>query len=121
MSELTSDKEKEYMENVIAREQLPGHLFQGGEHGGIPISFFWVQSSPGGGPRLHKHPYEEIFVILEGHAIVTIGESTLEVDGGHMAIAPAGVPHKFINSGAGLLRTINIHPSQEVITEWLED
>ena len=65
------------MENVIAREQLPGQLFQGGEHGGIPISFFWVQSSPGGGPRLHKHPYEEIFVILEGHATVTIGESTL--------------------------------------------
>src|SRR5258708_32357205 len=109
MSELTSDKEKEYMENVIAREQLPGHLFQGGEHGGIPISFFWVQSSPGGGPRLHRHPYEEIFVILEGHATVTIGERTLEVAGWQNAIAPAGVPDKVISSGAALLRTINNH------------
>jgi MFS family permease len=38
------------------------------EHGGISISFFWVQAAPGNGPRLHKHPYEEIFVIQEGHA-----------------------------------------------------
>ena len=106
---------------IISREQLPGHLFQGGEHGGIPISFFWVQSSPGKGPRLHKHPYEEIFVILEGHATFTVGESTLEVDGGHVVIGPAGVPHKFVNSGEGTLRQINIHPSAEVITEWLED
>ena len=106
---------------IISREQLPGHVFQGGEHGGIPISFFWVQSSPGKGPRLHKHPYEEIFVILEGHATFTVGDSTLEVDDGHVVIGSAGVPHKFVNSGEGTLRQINIHPSAEVITEWLED
>ena len=96
-------------------------MFQGGEHGGIPISFFWVQSSPGKGPRLHKHPYEEIFVILEGHATFTVGDSTLEVDGGHVVIGPAGVPRKFVNSGEGTLWQINIHPSAEVITEWLEN
>ena len=106
---------------IISREQLPGHLFQGGEHGGIPISFFWVQSSPGKGPRLHKHPYEEIFVILSGHATFTVGGHTIEVDGGHVVIGPAGVPHKFINAGEGTLRMINIQPSTEVITERLED
>ena len=106
---------------IISREQLPGHLFQGGEHGGIPISFFWVQSSPGKGPRLHKHPYEEIFVILEGHATFIVGGHTIEVDGGHVVIGPAGVPHKFINAGEGTLRMINIQPSTEVITERLED
>jgi mannose-6-phosphate isomerase-like protein (cupin superfamily) len=106
---------------VISREQLPDHLFQGKEYGDIPISFFWVQSSPGGGPRLHKHPYEEIFVILEGQATFTVDENTIEVEGGHVVIGPAGVPHKFINSGEGTLRQINIHSSKEVITEWLED
>ena len=109
------------MEDVISREQLPGHLFQGGEHGGIPISFFWVQASPGQGPRLHKHPYEEIFVVQEGHATFTVGDSTIAVDSGHVVIGPAGVPHKFINSGETMLRQITIHPSKEVITEWLED
>jgi mannose-6-phosphate isomerase-like protein (cupin superfamily) len=86
-------------------------VFQGGEHGGVPISFFWVHASPGKGPRLHKHPYEEIFVILEGHATFTVGDHTIEVDGGQMLIGPASVPHKFVNSGEGMLRQINIHPS----------
>jgi mannose-6-phosphate isomerase-like protein (cupin superfamily) len=36
-------------------------------------------------------------------------------------IGPAGVPHKFMNSGEGTLRQITIHPSAEVITEWLEE
>jgi|SRR6266536_1201716 len=110
------------MTYIIPKEQLlNGNLFQGSEYGDIPISFFWVQAAPGKGPRLHVHPYEEIFVIQEGHATITLGESTLEVDAGTIVIGPAGVPHKFINSGEGLLRTINIHPSKEVIQQWLED
>jgi len=32
-----------------------------------------------------------------------------------------GEKTKFINSGEGTLRQITIHPSKEVITEWLED
>jgi mannose-6-phosphate isomerase-like protein (cupin superfamily) len=36
-------------------------------------------------------------------------------------IGPADVPHKFINAGEGILRTINIHPSPETIGKWLED
>ena len=110
------------MGNIIPKEQLlNGNLFQGGAYGGVPISFFWMQLAPGEGPRLHVHPYEEIFVIQEGHATFTLGENTLEVDAGNIVIGPAGVPHKFINSGEGLLRTINIHPSPETIGKWVED
>lgn len=113
------------MKRVITWEEFridpTTYRFQGGEYGGTPISFFLVSTLPGGGPRLHKHPYEEIFVVQEGHGTFTVGENTLEVDGGHVIIAPANVPHKFINSGEGELRQIDIHPSKEVITEWLED
>ena len=112
------------MAEILSREQLrrgTSYLFQGGEHGGIPISFFWVQAAPGSGPRMHKHPYEEIFVIQEDHATFTVGESTIEVDGGHVVIGPANTPHKFKNSGEELLQIVTIHPSKEVITEWLED
>jgi mannose-6-phosphate isomerase-like protein (cupin superfamily) len=110
------------MATILPKEQLQnGYLFQGKDYGGVPISFFWMQLAPGEGPRLHVHPYEEIFVIQEGHATFTLGESTLEIDAGNIVIGPAGVPHKFINSGEGILRTINIHPSKETIGKWLED
>jgi mannose-6-phosphate isomerase-like protein (cupin superfamily) len=60
-------------------------------------------------------------VVQEGHATFTVGKSMIEVDGGHVVIAPTDVPHTFINSGEGTLRQITIHPSKEVITEWLEN
>lgn len=74
----------------------------------------------GGGPRLHRHPYEEIFVIQEGQVTFTVGSATVEARAGQIVIVPKGVPHKFVNSGAGPLRQIDIHPNKHFITEWLE-
>jgi hypothetical protein len=31
------------------------------------------------------------------------------------------VPHKFVNSGDGRLRQIDIHANATFVTEWLED
>ena len=110
------------MGNIIPKEQLlNGNLFQGGAYGGVPISFFWMQLAPGEGPRLHVHPYEEIFVIQEGHATFTLGESTLEIDAGNIVIGPAGVPHKFSQTGEGSLRIVTIHPSPKTIGTRVED
>lgn len=95
--------------------------FQGYQHEDTSISFIWVELPPGGGPRLHKHPYEEVFVVQEGQATFTVGSGTLEVKAGNIVIVPAGVPHTFLNSGEGLLRQIDIHASPQFITEWLED
>ena len=107
---------------IIPKEQLSNEiLFQGAKYGDLPISFFWVESAPGGGPGLHVHPYAEIFVVQEGHATFTLGDTTLEVEGGNVVIGPANVPHKFINSGTGRLRMMNIHPGPQVIQQWLEE
>ena len=35
-------------------------------------------------------------------------------------VVPAGVAHKFVNSGAGWLRQVDIHASDHFVTEWLE-
>jgi len=107
------------MTEIIPIEKLQGNLFQGGEHGGIPISFFLVHSPFGGGPRLHRHPYEEIFIVQQGQATFTIGDATQEVYGGSIVLAPANTPHKFQNLGEGSLQMITIHPGPQVITEWL--
>jgi mannose-6-phosphate isomerase-like protein (cupin superfamily) len=96
-------------------------VFDGFQYGDMNVSFFLIDAPSGAGPSLHSHPYEEIFVIQAGQATFTVGDATIEATGGQIVIAPAGVPHKFINSGTAQLRSINIHPSSRMITEWLED
>jgi quercetin dioxygenase-like cupin family protein len=95
--------------------------FEGYDHGEIGASVIVVDAPPGSGPQLHKHPYAEVFVVLEGQATFTAGEDVIEAVGGQVVVVPAGVPHKFVNSGTGQLRQVNIHPSGQFITEWLED
>ena len=103
---------------VIAKDELPygkgAHKFEGCRYGEVNVSFFLVDSPPGSGAGLHKHPYEEIFVIQEGDATFTVGDATIEATGGQIVVVPAGVPHKFINSGSGPLRQVDIHPSGRI-------
>ena len=96
--------------------ELEGYL-----HGNAGICVILVDMAPGEGPRLHRHPYEEVFIIQEGRATYTIGVATLDATAGQIAIVPAGVPHKFINSGSGRLKQVDIHHSPRFVTEWLED
>ena len=91
-----------------------------GHHLGANVSLIVVDAPPGGGPRLHRHPYEEIFVVQEGTATFTAGDEKIEAKGGQVVVVPAGVPHKFVNSGTERLRQVDIHASDRFLTEWLE-
>ncbi|HSL30773.1 MAG TPA: cupin domain-containing protein [Anaerolineales bacterium] len=84
------------------------------------VSFIWVDMSPGSTIGLHKHPYEEIFIIREGVATFAVGSATLDARAGQIIIVPAGVPHKFMNSGDERLKQIDIHVNRQFITDWLE-
>jgi quercetin dioxygenase-like cupin family protein len=96
--------------------ELEGYL-----HGDTNISVILVDMAPGEGPKLHKHPYPEMFILLEGSATYTIGSDIIEARAGQIAIVPAGTPHTFINSGSGRLKQVDIHYSPRFITDWLED
>ncbi len=80
-----------------------------------------IDVPPGSGPKLHSHPYEEVFVVQEGEVTFTVGDEVIEASGGQVVVVPAGVPHKFVNSGSGRLRQVDIHASERFVTEWLED
>jgi mannose-6-phosphate isomerase-like protein (cupin superfamily) len=112
------NRREEMMTRVIAKDELPygtiAHKFEGHRYGDVDVSFFLVDCPPGGGAVLHTHPYEEIFVTLEGNATFTVGDDTIEVSAGQIVVAPAGVPHKFVNSGTGPLRQVDIHPSGRI-------
>jgi mannose-6-phosphate isomerase-like protein (cupin superfamily) len=110
-------------EYVIKVNRLPAgenaSTFNGHEHG-ASVSFFRGRNLPGRGPDLHRHPYEETFIIEDGNVRFTVGEETVEATGGDIVVVPAGTPHKFVNIGAGRLRQISIHPVARMDTEWLE-
>ena len=95
--------------------------FEGHHYGDTRVSFILVDAPPGSGPKLHRHPYEEVFVVQEGSVTFTAGDEVIEAAGGQAVVVPAGVPHKFVNSGAGRLRQVDIHASERFITEWLEE
>lgn len=74
----------------------------------------------GSGPRLHRHPYAETFVIIRGHARFTLGDEQRDGGPGDVLVAPAGVPHKFAVLGPGVYEAVHIHESDHFDTEWLE-
>jgi mannose-6-phosphate isomerase-like protein (cupin superfamily) len=108
---------------VIRQDDLPvsaiAREFVGDDQGGVGITFLLVDAPPGSGPALHKHPYEEIIIVQEGRATVVLDDVESEVAGGEIVVIPAGAAHRFVNSGDGPLRQIDIHVSSHFATEWL--
>ena len=86
-----------------------------GEKQDAPISAYIVNAPPGKGPPLHTHPYVETIFTIEGRATLTVGDETREVTAGDIAVVPANTPHRFVNSGDGVLRQIDIHASPQFI------
>ena len=111
-------KTDEYL--VVERDQLADSELQGYQFGGANVCLIFVDLEPGDGPKLHRHPYEEVFIILEGQARFTAGSAMVDARAGQVLVVQPGVPHKFMNSGSGRLRQIDIHANDRFVTEWLE-
>jgi quercetin dioxygenase-like cupin family protein len=107
---------------VIKVDELPrgenSSTFDGHRHD-ARVSFFLSHNEPGTGPKLHRHPYEEIFIVEEGDVLFTVGESTIEAGAGDIVLVPAQAPHKFVSRSA-THRQVSIHPAPRMETEWLE-
>lgn len=96
-------------------EELPG---------GAGISIILESTTqPGVGPRPHRHPYAETFIIRRGSATFTIGLGTeaeqLVGRAGQILVVPARTPHRFATGPDGY-EAVHIHASERFVTEWLE-
>ena len=113
------------MTHIINKTDLAqsetAYEFEGHHFGDTRVSFIVIDAPPGSSPKLHRHPYEEVFIVQEGSVTFTVGDDIIEASGGQVVVVPAGVPHKFVNSGNGPIRQVDIHASERFITEWLED
>ena len=82
-----------------------------GEFHSATMSIITVDGEPGEGPDLHRHPYEEVFVIIDGECTFTLGDETVVARAGDVLIAPPGTPHGFKISGDRAL-PLGEHPLQ---------
>lgn len=85
------------------------------------VSFLFNEVIEAGkGPPLHKHPYDEVYIVRQGRAHVTVGEDTAEVKAGDLLVIPAGTPHKVLTAGDGSIEIVSVHLSGKFKAEILE-
>jgi mannose-6-phosphate isomerase-like protein (cupin superfamily) len=112
------------MHKVIRAGELqpsPGGTitFEGEPHAS-GVSFFLVSSQTGAGPRLHRHPYSETWIVRGGRALFTADGEELEAGPGDIVVVSTDAPHKFTSLGPERLDMVCIHDSPAMIQENLE-
>ncbi len=73
---------------------------------------------PGKGIPLHYHPdFEEIYYVVSGYGLMSIGEEQKEISRGDVVYIPALAPHTLLNNGSVPLRfvTITVRLSEEKV------
>ncbi len=73
-------------------------LFDSSELQGI-LFFAYGVLKPGEVAESHVDPYEEIYYILQGQAVMTVGDEQQKVAAGDAIWLPHGVPHGMVNDG----------------------
>jgi len=103
---------------LSSNERFSGE-WQGGASGsGLSIIANEIEQV-GGGAKMHRHPYAEVFLVRRGRVTFEVGGEIIAVGEGQIVVVPAGVPHAFRNPGPGPLEMIDIHESGQFDTEWL--
>jgi mannose-6-phosphate isomerase-like protein (cupin superfamily) len=110
---------------VMKQDELPfsniAHEFVGADHGGVGVCLILVDAPPDRGPRLHQHPYAEVFLVQDGEARFRTSDEERTVGAGELVVVPPGTPHGFVSGDNGRLRLIAIQAAENFSTEWLED
>jgi mannose-6-phosphate isomerase-like protein (cupin superfamily) len=104
---------------VINASELPTGNLKGAEHGAT-ISVILDHSEPGHGPRLHQHPYDETWVVIDGDLTFQAGDEELQAGPGDIVIVPPDTLHKFTNNGPDPANLVCIHAHPTFVTERLE-
>ncbi|MFJ3957771.1 cupin domain-containing protein [Arthrobacter sp. NPDC090010] len=102
---------------------LPGsrtERFEGEAHG-LGLSYFLVRTPHGKGAALHRHPYTEMWLVLEGEATFRFDDGERAMELGSTVIVQAGTWHGFINHGQEPLVMACLHDSPRIIQEFRDE
>ena len=105
----------------IRQDELPhrgsSHHFVGADNGDVNVSVFLFNGAPGKGPGPHRHPYDEIQFIREGHGLYNVEGQEFEASAGDILVIKAGEVHSFKCIGDGPLVQVDVHLSPRFIQE----
>jgi len=94
--------------------------FEGNVFGTNVSVMFYTTVEVGRGPKLHKHPYDEVFIVRQGLALFTVGDQQMKAEAGQIVFGPANIPHKYVNLGPGRLEMTDLHVADRFAQENLE-
>ncbi len=105
----------------IRQQELPfvgsSHQFVGAENGDVNVSVFLLNAKPGAGPGPHRHPYDEVQFVREGHGLWNVEGREFEAGAGDILVIKAGEVHSFKCVGDAPLVQLDVHLSPRFIQE----
>lgn len=88
------------------------------EHGAAASGSSLLEVEPGCRLPRHRDSAEEVVVVLEGSADMTIGAERHELPTRGIALVPANVPHEVRNAGTSPLRFLAVYAATDVVTTY---
>jgi mannose-6-phosphate isomerase-like protein (cupin superfamily) len=91
---------------------------------GLPTTGFAMGHSTldrGGAIPEHRHPNEEVYVILSGTGLITVSNEQREVAEDCCVYIPPGAPHFLQNTGDGVLTVLWIYAPVDIVDHWAEE
>jgi mannose-6-phosphate isomerase-like protein (cupin superfamily) len=79
--------------------------------GATNSSLVYFEIEPGRRLPMHHDGQEEVLFVVQGAGAATIGDSTLAVRAGDLAVVPAWVPHGVVNTGDTTLKVVGFFGS----------
>jgi quercetin dioxygenase-like cupin family protein len=86
--------------------------------GSASTQVFYIVCEPHKRIGRHVHSAEEVLLVVEGTAEVSVGDEQARLSVGAMALIPAGVPHEPINVGSDTLRCVGYLSSATALHTW---
>lgn len=92
-----------------------------GQDANTGVSFLFNEVGEAGrGPPPHKHPYDEVYIVRQGQALITVGNDEAVVNEGDILVIPADTPHRLVTAGNGRTEIISVHTSARFQMEIVE-
>jgi mannose-6-phosphate isomerase-like protein (cupin superfamily) len=87
---------------------LVSHLLHGeGDAADTDLTVTWVEVDPGAEQVLHSHDPEQVYVLVAGEGVMTVGDERREVAAGDLVHIPSDTDHGIENTGDGTLEYVS--------------